>query len=148
MSSVRETSTKLWGGVCPDGSDKDRREMSRYLRQFVPAMVAYAVALVVAILLVGDEPSGLRRLVILLPAIPIAWVAVVVLSSIRRADDYLRQLQLQAIAYGFAVAMVGLVVSGLLATVDLQYRATPWIVYGLAMSTWAIAGGYLRFRDS
>ncbi len=147
MGAVSEKSTKTWGIVCSDGSVKDRREASRFFRSMVPAMGTYAVLLIVAILLLGDDPSNRRKLLILLPAIPMVWMASIVLSSIRRSDDYQRQLQLRAISYGFAVAMVGLVVSGLLATVELQYRATPWVVYGLAMMTWAITGGYLRNQD-
>ncbi len=42
----------------------------------------------------------------LLPLLPVAWLVSALLRSLRRADEYQRMVQLEALAIGFATVMI------------------------------------------
>ena len=80
----------------------------RYLREFVPAMVAYLVLLVVSLLLLKQvEAPALRAAAALLPVVPIALVLRAIVRYIRDADELQRRIELEAVS--LATALVSLV---------------------------------------
>ena len=79
----------------------------RYLREFVPAMVAYVLLLVVSILLLRYvEDHALRAVVALLPVVPVALTLRAIMRYIRDADELQRQIELEAVS--LAAALVSL----------------------------------------
>ncbi len=81
----------------------------RYLREFLPAMVAYALVLLLSMWLLKriDGPLGLRAVIALLPALPIALGLRAIVRYIRDADEMQRRIELEAVSMATAcVAMV------------------------------------------
>jgi hypothetical protein len=81
---------------------------SRYLREFLPAIIGYVVTLFASIWLLRqvDDP-GLRALVALLPVPAIAMAMRAIVRYIRDADELQRRIELEAVS--FATAGVSLV---------------------------------------
>ncbi len=138
----------LMTGQCNDGSEADRREGAQYLKEFAPAMIGYIVSLTAVMFLVDFDTDSLRNYLILLPVIPVAFAALAVYRSVKRIDEYGRMVQVNGMALGFGVAMVGLVAIGLLAVVDLQFAAAPWLVFGASMLTWGLSSRAVMGRDA
>jgi hypothetical protein len=115
----------------------DRARAWAYVREFVPAMVAYCVVLAL-VLTFGDldGTSPWRFVWAVLPVLPLIWVCVAVLRHLRRLDDYQQRLTLQGLGVGFAVAMAAAVTMGLLGAAGLQSPVTPWIIFGAGMAGW------------
>ncbi len=110
-----------------------------YVRDFVPAMLAYCVVLVL-VLTFGDlDGSSPWRFRLGGPA-----GGAVDLGRRRggpapaRLDDYQQRLTLQSLGVGFAVAMAAAVTLGLLGAAGLQLLVTPWIIFGAGMAGWGI----------
>jgi hypothetical protein len=122
-----------------ESSRGDRERAAAYLREFVPAMLAY-LAVLVLVLVFGDlgGTSPLRFLWALLPLLPLIWVGVAVTRHLRRLDDYQQKLTLQALCGGFVAAMGAAIAIGLLETAGLRGPATAWIIFGAGMSGWGI----------
>ena len=125
-----------------DRSDQSRGDRARgraYLREFVPAMLAY-VLVVVLVTTFGDMSgtSPWRFVWAVLPVLPMIWVAIAVVRHQRRLDDYQQRLTLQSLGVGFAVAMITALTMGLLAAAGLQTQLTAWIIFGAGMLGWAI----------
>jgi uncharacterized membrane protein YdcZ (DUF606 family) len=78
------------------------RALSRiYLREFMPAMLGYAAAVLLSVWLLRDvESTGLRALVALLPVLPIALCLRATARYIRGLDEMQRRIELEAIALG------------------------------------------------
>lgn len=103
----------LFGGLlrwhmpdaCETGSPALRK---RYLREFLPPMVGYVIALFVSIWLLKrvDEP-GLRALVALLPVPPIGMALRAIIRYIRDVDELQQRIELEAVS--FAAAFVSMV---------------------------------------
>jgi hypothetical protein len=90
----------------------------RYLREFIPAMSAYVLAIVLCSWLLkrplaGAEPA-LRAAVALLPALPIMLVLRAVVRVIRDNDELQRRIDLEAIAVAALVVGLGYFAAGLL----------------------------------
>lgn len=129
--------------VCADGSEADRRERSRYYREFGPAIIGYMVTLTGVMFVVDSDKDSAWNYLIALPAVPVAMAAWAVYRSVKRVDEFGRMVQVNGMALGFGVSMVGLVVLGLLATIDITPTVGPWIVFGLGMLTWALTSARL-----
>ena len=122
-----------------DQSRGDRAKAWAYVREFVPAMVAYCVVLVLVVTFGDlDGTSPWRFLWAVLPVLPLIWVAVAVIRHLRRLDDYQQRLNLQALGVGFAVAMGAAITMGLLESAGLQTQVTGWITFGAGMFGWGI----------
>ena len=92
----------------PEPCDTDRPALRRrYLREFLPPMLAYVVAVMVSVLLLKrvDEPA-LRALVALLPVPPVALAMRAIMRHIRDADELQRRIELEAVS--IATALVSL----------------------------------------
>jgi peptidoglycan/LPS O-acetylase OafA/YrhL len=118
----------------------------RYLREFIPAMAGYCLAILASTWLLGHtlvhSARGLRAAVGLLPVLPLLGVVRAMLRKVRDSDELQRRIALEAAAVAGVVVGLGyfsaalLVPSGLVA-VDAQ-TAMLWVfpllclVYGLA----------------
>jgi hypothetical protein len=122
-----------------DRSDGDRAKARAYVREFIPAMLAYCVVIVV-VLTFGDldGSSPWRFVWAVLPVLPLIGVAVAVIRHVRRLDDYQQRLNLQAFGVGFAVAMGAAITVGLLQSAGLSTRAGGWIIFGAGMAGWGV----------
>ena len=81
----------------------------RYLREFLPPMLAYVVVLFLSLWLLNriDGPWGLRAVIALLPALPIALGLRAIVRYIRDADEMQRRIELEAVSIATAcIAML------------------------------------------
>jgi len=76
----------------------------RYLREFLPPMLAYVVVLFLSLWLLKriDGPWGARAVVALLPALPIALGLRAIVRYIRDTDEMQRRIELEAVSIAAA----------------------------------------------
>ena len=129
----------------PKLSATDRRQRNTYLREFVPAITAYAIVLA-AVLVAVDEDTPGAAIWILLPVLPLIGVAVAVYRSVKRADEYSRLLQLEAMALGFGATTIASLILGFLGIVGAAPDYGGWLIFSAGMLTWALSLG-LRNND-
>lgn len=142
MSETDGTHTAEVDG--PKLSAADRRQRNKYLREFVPAITAYAIILAVVVSTVDEATPG-AEIWILLPLIPLIGAAVAIYRSVRRADEYSRLLQMEAMALGFGAAMIASLILGFVGIVGVALTFGGWLVFAAGMLTWALS---LAFRGN
>ena len=113
----------------PTYSKQDLHARNHYLREFLPFMLGYGVVLVAALTLVNEDTPG-RAAWHLLPAIPLAGAMWAYYRQVRRADEYSRQLQINAMAIGFGAILATSIIFGFLAVGGLVVAWSPWIISG------------------
>lgn len=124
----------------PKWSETDKRERNRYLREFLPAMAAYAIILTIVISLVDEDTAG-ARFWILLPVLPMVAAALAVYRSVQRADEYSRLIQLESLALGFGVMIIASLVFGFLGVVGVALTYSGWLIFSAGMVTWGVTLG-------
>lgn len=123
----------------------------RYMREFLPAMALYVVALCISIwLLKRVDHVALRALVALLPVPPVAFALRAMMRYIRDADELQRRIEVEAVSIATACISLGYLAAGLLQQAKvIQLRADAamiWVfplvclAYGLAKT--AVARRY------
>ncbi len=96
---------RLMPEQCDEASPALRK---RYTREVIVAMLAYAVMLVVSLLLLKQVDGALlRALIALLPVPPIVMVLRAMVRYIRDVDELQQRIELEAVS--FATAFVSLV---------------------------------------
>lgn len=88
---------------------------SRYLREFLPAMVAYVVTLFLSVWLLKrvDEP-GLRALIALLPVPAIGMALRAIIRYIRDVDELQQRIELEAVSFAAAFVSMLYIAGGFL----------------------------------
>jgi len=96
-------------------SEFDRRQNRAGFRDAIPAVVALVVSeVIVASLDLHADTNRWHLAVALLPLIPAVWLAWAQWRMLRRSDEFQRVAHLEALAIGFAVAMLAALTGGLL----------------------------------
>ena len=92
----------------PDACDAGTPALnSRYLREFLPPMVAYVLILLFSVwLLKRVEAPGLRALVALMPVPAIGMALRAIIRYIRDVDELQQRIELEAVS--FAAAFVSM----------------------------------------
>jgi hypothetical protein len=90
------------------------------VRDITPGFIALVATQGSLVLVDPDGRSGPWNVVwSLLPLAPALWLVWAQLRSLRRADEYQRTMQLEAMAIGFAAAMMLALLGGLLDAADI-----------------------------
>ncbi|MGO9864079.1 MAG: hypothetical protein ACLPLR_10755 [Terriglobales bacterium] len=110
----------------------------RYLVEFSLVMLAYAVVLVISMLLLRTpRPATLRYPLALAPVVPLLFLPFVVLRFFRAMDELQQRIHLEALAFAFASSAVVTFAYGLLQGEGL--RPLKWIwVYPIMCVLWVI----------
>jgi len=134
----------LLRGRLPDPCDTATPALRRrYLREFLPPMAGYLIALVLSLLLLKRiDTEWLRAIVALLPLPPIAFAVRAIVRYIRDADELQRRIELEAVSIATALVSMAYLGGGFLQSakvVDIPSSvAMIWVfplvclVYGLA----------------
>jgi hypothetical protein len=102
--------------ACVEAEGDMRREDRRYLAEFVPAMAIYfAVMLFVWPLHKTAGALWLKGLIALLPALPVASMALSLFRYVTGSDEFMQRLHLQALAIAAGVVAVASMAVGFLA---------------------------------
>lgn len=118
-------------------------ESRRYVVQFVTAMAAYAVVLVVSILLINANPDAWwRYLVAVTPVVPVVVAVMAVVRRVRTFDELQQRIHLEALAFAFSCTAILTLSYGFLEGVGLPHlnwtlvtplMAALWVI-GLVMA--------------
>ncbi|WP_166211790.1 hypothetical protein [Cognatiluteimonas telluris] len=137
----------LRDGACDGVTPTARR---RYLRELVPAMAAYVIAVLLSVWLLKrvDAPL-LRALVALLPVPAIALAMRAVVRRIRDSDELQRRIELEAVSVSAVCVSMGYLAAGLLQrarVIDIDASAAMIWVFPLLGLGIGIAKLVLRRR--
>jgi hypothetical protein len=115
----------------------------RYLREFLPPMVGYMVALVISLTLLKQvEAEWLRAIVALLPLPPIAFAMRAIVRYIRDTDELQRQIELEAVSIATALVSMLYLAGGFLQAakvVDIAASAAMIWVFPLVCLVYGVA---------
>lgn len=134
----------LWSSRLSD--EPMRPAYRRYLRQFIPAMIGYVLAIVVFEFVAQHGlPVWTNALAAILPALPMVWVVVSMWRLVRDMDELERRIQLEAIY--LTCGIVGLLsfVAGMLEQVGVIVLENGLILVLPAMfGVYGLAGWFCR----
>ena len=119
------------------------------LQDLVPGVVLLVVLQGSLLMLDPDGSASAWNLAwSLLPLLPFGWLVWAQVRSVRRADEYQRIRQLEALAIGFAGFMVLAMTGGLLDAAGIGDPA-QWlqITFIGGTLTWVVAFGIITWRD-
>lgn len=125
---------------------------SRYLREFLPAMFGYVVALSLSLWLLRSIEGGLLRAVVaLLPLPPIALALRAMIRYIRDSDELQRRIELEAVSVataGVSLAYMGGGFLQLAKVVDVPSGVAMIWVFPLVCLLYGIAKAVVARRYS
>ena len=129
-------------------SSSDVARQRAFFGDVAPAMAVLVVAQGSLLLLDPDGGASTWNVVwSLLPMVPAGWLVWAQLRSLRRADEYQRVLQLQAMAIGFAAVILLAMLGGLLDAAGIGNPAQSLqITFIAGVLTWIGALGVLTWR--
>lgn len=133
----------------PQRTTAERRRSRRYAAEFLSGM-----ALVVLLLLLPGETlveeasQGARLLWALLPVVPLLWSAAAVVRHLRRVDELQRRMIVDALAWGFAAAMVAAIGAALIRSAGVAVGDVEWAVFLIGMLAFASAVVFSSLRAS
>jgi len=100
----------------------------KYLKEFLAAMIGYALVLPVSIVLIQHHRHAWwRYLVALAPILPGLFIVIAVVRQLRRVDELQRRIQLDAMAFAFAGTAVVTLTYGFLENVGLPRLSSFWV---------------------
>jgi hypothetical protein len=132
---------------CGDSTPALRR---RYLREFLPAMAAYVVALGASLWLlrIVEEPV-LRAMLALLPVPPVAFAVRAIIRHIRDSDELQRRIELEAVSAATALVSMLYLAGGLLQmakVIDIPSGQAMFWVFPLICMTYGLAKAFVSGR--
>lgn len=136
--------------ACVESEQHTKTLMRQYMREFIPAMGGYMLALPVSILLLlrVDMPIALKVAVALLPVVPMLLVMRAMLRHMLRQDEMQQRVELQAVAITCAVIGIATFSLGFLQNVRLL-PSPPWLllwILPLMIGSYGIARALISRR--
>ncbi len=117
-----------------------------YTRDFLIAMAAYVIVLIIAISLINLSPASAwwRIPLAIVPIIPILFAMRVFIRFLTHMDELQRRIQLEALAFGFAGSGILTFTYGFLENVGFPH--IPWLfVFPLMILFWGV-GTFIASR--
>lgn len=119
---------------------------TRYLIEFGGAMLAYAIVLVVALLLIEANPHAAWRIpVAVAPVVPVCFALWAFIRAFGRMDELQRRIQLDAIGFGFGATAIITFTYGFLELVGFPSVSAIWVL-PLMVVLWGIGGAFAARR--
>jgi heme/copper-type cytochrome/quinol oxidase subunit 4 len=117
----------------------DRNRKRAYLREFIPAVALYVIAVVVTVTL-GVDSNVKKAVFVVATFVPILMGVVAIARHLKRLDEFERTVTYRAMAVAFGAAMIVSVFIALLASSGLQIdsKVAAWAPFMVGMSTWAV----------
>ena len=118
-----------------------------YVREFLTAMVAYAIILIVSISLIKNSPplAWWRFPLALAPLIPLCFALWAFLRFFRRMDELQRRIQLEALAFSFGATCLVTLSYGLLENVGLPILNWIWVA-PFMIALWGVGSCIAAWR--
>jgi len=109
-----------------------RQRSLRYVLEFGGSMLAYSIALVMSLMFLRENPDSPWRIpVTVAPVVPIVFLMLAVIRSVRRMDELRRHIHLEAVIIAYLTTVILCFSYGFLENVGLPSFNTMWI--GVAM---------------
>jgi hypothetical protein len=110
----------------------------RYLKEFIPAMAAYVIAVFVSVsLLKHHEHSPLRFLLAVLPVVPAAFAMWAAIRYFRGLDELQRRIQFEGLAFSFLATCLIALSWGFLQNAGLPHADVIWVA-PLLVGLWGV----------
>ena len=111
----------------------------QYIREFLSAMAAYVVVLIISVTLINTSPASAwwRIPLALLPVIPAIFAMLAYIRFVGRMDELQRRIQFEGIAFGFGGAGFLTFSYGFLEIVGFPRISMIW-VFPLMIVLWGI----------
>ena len=122
----------------------------RYIKRFVPTMIAYVVFVMATSLIVAKlHPSGAALVALsILPALPILGVLLVIGLYVREeSDEYVRQRLVTAMLFGIGVVMAVATVLGFLQIYHAIGQVDVFLGFPIWCASWGLAQCAMAWRD-
>ncbi len=124
---------------------------SRYLREFLPAMAGYVIALFLSVWLLkqGVTEPGLRALVALLPVPAIGMALRAIIRYIRDVDELQQRIELEAVSFAAAFVSMVYVTGGFLQlakVIDIPSAVAMIWVFPLICASYGLAKMFVARR--
>lgn len=117
-----------------------------YMIQFLSAMGAYVILVIVSITLLKSNPTApWRGLVAVLPVIPASVVVLAVVRYIGRMDELQRLIQLDALGAAFGATALLTFTWGLLENAGFPHLSLIWVLPLMAV-LWGVGVGVAAYR--
>lgn len=136
----------------PDGCDSATPALRRrYLREFVPPMVAYVLVVLASVWLLKrlPEPGVLRTLVALAPVLPIAVALRAIMRYVRDLDELQQRIELEAVSIATALVSMAYLAGGFLQVakvIDVSAADAMIWVFPLVCLTYGVAKAIVARR--
>ena len=109
-----------------------RQVSLRSLLEFGGSMLAYSVVLVLSLMFLRENPDSPWRIpVMVAPVIPIVFMMLAVIRSVRRMDELHRRIHLEAVIIAYLATLILCFSYGFLENVGFPPFNTMWV--GVAM---------------
>ena len=109
-----------------------RQGALRYLLEFGGSMLAYSAVLVMSLMFLRENPESPWRVpVTVAPVIPIVFMMLAVIRSVRRMDEMRRHINLEAVIIAYLATVILCFSYGFLENVGFPSFNTMWV--GVAM---------------
>lgn len=134
--------------ACDGATPAQRR---RYLREFLPPMLAYAVMVFASMWLLKrlPEPGLLRGLVAVLPVLPMLLALRAIVRHIRAIDELQQRIELESVSIATALVSLGYLTAGFLQiakVIDVPADAAMIWVFPLVCFAYGIARAIVARR--
>jgi hypothetical protein len=118
----------------------------RYLKEFLPAMLAYAVMVIASVWLLKHQvyPS-LRLLFAVSPVIPALFAMWAAIRYFRGLDELQRRIQFEGLAFSFLATCVIALTWGLLQNAGLPHADIIWVA-PMLIFLWGIGACVAKLR--
>lgn len=118
----------------------------RYMREFMPAMMVYAVMVIVTVWLLKHQiyPT-LRVLFAVIPVIPALFAMWAAIRYFRGLDELQRRIQFEGLAFSFLATCVIALTWGLLQNAGLPHADVIWVAPGLVF-LWGVGACIAKQR--
>jgi hypothetical protein len=118
----------------------------RYLREFMPAMMVYAVMVIVTVWLLKHQIyPQLRFLFAVMPVIPALFAMWAAIRYFRGLDELQRRIQFEGLAFSFLATCVIALTWGLLQNAGLPHADVIWVAPGLVF-LWGVGACIAKLR--
>ncbi len=115
-----------------------RQTTLRYVLEFSGSMLAYVVVQVVSLMFLRENPDSPWRIpVTVAPVIPIVFMMLAVVRFLRRMDEMLRHLHLEAVVIAYIATLIVCFSYGFLENVGFPSFNTMWIGFAMILF-WSI----------
>ncbi len=121
----------------------------QYRREFLSAMAAYVVVVIISITLINLSPHSAwwRVPLALAPVIPAIFGIIAYMRFVGRMDELQRRIQFEGIAFSFGVAGILTFSYGFLENVGFPHISLLW-VFPFMIAIWGIGTGIASRRYS